>query len=78
MDMAEQKPPHPETAALKPHAQTHLCQPLVATCPLYLGLIAAQAVYVYHFWVELVHLLEAVIWQPNCTPSFDPRHRLQS
>jgi uncharacterized protein (TIGR00645 family) len=27
--------------------------------PLYLGLIAAQAVYVYHFWVELVHLLEA-------------------
>ena len=28
--------------------------------PLYLGLIAAQTVYVYHFWVELVHLLEAV------------------
>ena len=27
--------------------------------PLYIGLIAAQAVYVYHFWVELVHLLEA-------------------
>jgi uncharacterized protein (TIGR00645 family) len=28
--------------------------------PLYLGLIAAQGVYVFHFWVELVHLLEAV------------------
>ncbi|MBT3065207.1 TIGR00645 family protein [Rhodoferax sp. U11-2br] len=28
--------------------------------PLYLGLILAQCVYVYHFWVELVHLLEAV------------------
>jgi uncharacterized membrane protein YqhA len=28
--------------------------------PLYLGLIAAQAVYVYHFWVELLHLMEAV------------------
>ncbi len=28
--------------------------------PLYLGLIAAQAVYVFHFWLELVHLLEAV------------------
>lgn len=28
--------------------------------PLYLGLIAAQGVYVYHFWVELIHLLEAV------------------
>jgi len=27
--------------------------------PLYLGLILAQAVYVYHFWVELMHLLEA-------------------
>lgn len=29
--------------------------------PLYLGLIAAQAVYVFHFWVELVHLLEAAM-----------------
>jgi uncharacterized protein (TIGR00645 family) len=28
--------------------------------PLYLGLIAAQCVYVFHFWLELVHLLEAV------------------
>lgn len=27
--------------------------------PLYLGLILAQAVYVYHFWVELTHLIEA-------------------
>jgi uncharacterized protein (TIGR00645 family) len=27
--------------------------------PLYVGLIVAQAVYVYHFWVELVHLVEA-------------------
>ncbi len=27
--------------------------------PLYLGLIAAQGVYVFHFWVELTHLLEA-------------------
>ena len=27
--------------------------------PLYLGLIAAQAVYVFQFWVELVHLVEA-------------------
>ena len=31
----------------------------VEQLPLYIGLIAAQAVYVYHFWVELVHLLEA-------------------
>ncbi|MFM7531174.1 MAG: TIGR00645 family protein [Rubrivivax sp.] len=27
--------------------------------PLYLGLILAQGVYVYHFWVELVHLIHA-------------------
>jgi uncharacterized protein (TIGR00645 family) len=27
--------------------------------PLYLGLILAQAVYVFHFWVELTHLVEA-------------------
>ena len=27
--------------------------------PLYLGLILAQCVYVFHFWVELVHLIEA-------------------
>jgi uncharacterized protein (TIGR00645 family) len=28
--------------------------------PLYLGLIVAQCVYVFHFWVELTHLIEAV------------------
>ena len=27
--------------------------------PLYLGLILAQCVYVFHFWVELAHLVEA-------------------
>ena len=35
--------------------------------PLYLGLIVAQAVYVYHFWVELVHLVEAAsAARPRC------------
>ncbi|WP_353394060.1 TIGR00645 family protein [Hydrogenophaga sp. 5NK40-0174] len=29
--------------------------------PLYIGLIAAQAIYVLHFWVELVHLVEAAL-----------------
>jgi uncharacterized protein (TIGR00645 family) len=33
--------------------------------PLYLGLIVAQAVYVYHFWVELVHLVEAAFGSPT-------------
>ena len=29
--------------------------------PLYLGLILAQCVYVYHFWVELIHLIQAAM-----------------
>jgi len=29
--------------------------------PLYLGLILAQCVYVYHFWVELVHWWRALV-----------------
>ena len=29
--------------------------------PLYLRLILAQCVYVYHFWVELVHLIQAAM-----------------
>ncbi len=33
--------------------------------PLYVGLILAQAVYVYHFWVELVHLIEAAFGDAN-------------
>jgi uncharacterized protein (TIGR00645 family) len=31
--------------------------------PLYLGLIVAQAVYVYYFWIELTHLVLAAIGQ---------------
>jgi len=29
--------------------------------PLYLGLIVAQVVYVFHFWIELYHLIEAAL-----------------
>lgn len=29
--------------------------------PLYLGLIVAQVVYVFHFWIELFHLIEAAM-----------------
>ena len=32
--------------------------------PLYLGLILAQAVYVYHFWIELVDLVGAALGNP--------------
>ena len=33
--------------------------------PLYIGLILAQAVYVYHFWVELTHLIGAAMGDPR-------------
>ena len=56
--MTEQAPAHKRMP--RPNA---LAQLMFASrwlqLPLYLGLIVAQAVYVYHFWVELVHLLEA-------------------
>ncbi|MDH4419336.1 MAG: YqhA family protein [Acidovorax sp.] len=37
--------------------------------PLYLGLILAQAVYVFHFWVELVHLIEAAFGNTSALKS---------
>jgi uncharacterized protein (TIGR00645 family) len=33
--------------------------------PLYLGLILAQAVYVFHFWIELTHLIQALMGNPQ-------------
>ncbi len=33
--------------------------------PLYLGLVLAQCVYVFHFWVELSDLIGAVLGNPN-------------
>ena len=35
--------------------------------PLYLGLILAQCVYVFHFWVELTHLIEAAFGSKEAT-----------
>ena len=37
--------------------------------PLYLGLIVAQCVYVFHFWVELTHLIEAVFGNKDALDS---------
>ena len=51
-------PPQPPKARLGVLA-TFIFSSRWLQLPLYLGLIAAQAVYVFHFWVELVHLLEA-------------------
>ena len=37
--------------------------------PLYMGLIIAQGVYVYYFWVELIHLVEAAFGHKDALES---------
>ncbi|MFM7801853.1 MAG: YqhA family protein, partial [Limnohabitans sp.] len=54
----------PESQLVHPTRQTTILSRLIFSSrwlqlPLYLGLIAAQAVYALHFWVEVVHLIEA-------------------
>jgi uncharacterized protein (TIGR00645 family) len=51
-------PTIPKTSSLRP-LPNFIFASRWLQLPLYLGLIAAQGVYVFHFWVELVHLLEA-------------------
>ncbi|ARU04262.1 TIGR00645 family protein [Comamonas serinivorans] len=59
-------PAHPSRAAVRPrHGPIRQLHALIFASrwlqlPLYLGLIIAQGVYVYHFLVELLHLVEAV------------------
>ena len=52
-------PPTPRTKRLPPLPNLIFASRWLQL-PLYLGLILAQAVYVFHFWVELTHLIEAV------------------
>ena len=56
-------PPSPGTTPLRPATLRPLPGFIFMSrwlqLPLYLGLILAQCVYVFHFWVELVHLVEA-------------------
>jgi uncharacterized protein (TIGR00645 family) len=56
--MPETKPPARQERPLRPLPRLIFASRWLQL-PLYLGLIAAQGVYVFHFWVELVHLLEA-------------------
>lgn len=56
--MADPNPLHIKSSPLRPLPNLIFASRWLQL-PLYLGLIAAQAVYVFHFWVELVHLLEA-------------------
>jgi uncharacterized protein (TIGR00645 family) len=50
--------PDPSTARMRPLPNLIFMSRWLQL-PLYLGLILAQCVYVFHFWVELVHLIEA-------------------
>ncbi len=60
---------HPHTSSTSPGSPRKALRPLPnfifmsrwLQLPLYLGLILAQCVYVYHFWVELVHLIKAAM-----------------
>lgn len=51
-------PPDPLTRKMRP-LPTLIFASRWLQVPLYVGLILAQCVYVFHFWVELVHLIEA-------------------
>jgi len=57
--MASNPQPHPQKTDLRPLPKLIFASRWLQL-PLYLGLILAQGVYVFHFWVELMHLLEAV------------------
>jgi uncharacterized protein (TIGR00645 family) len=58
------QPPVPGTPRLRP-LPNFIFASRWLQLPLYLGLILAQCVYVFHFWVELVHLIEAVFGNAN-------------
>ncbi len=59
--------------SVDPINESHALRPLPAfifasrwlQLPLYLGLILAQCVYVWHFWVELIELIGAVMGNPR-------------
>ena len=51
-------PAAPKTSPLRP-LPAFIFMSRWLQLPLYLGLILAQCVYVFHFWVELLHLVEA-------------------
>ena len=58
--------PHMQTSPRNPNRPIHPLPRFIFMArwlqvPLYLGLIVAQAIYVWYFWVELVHLVEAAM-----------------
>ncbi|WP_372825850.1 YqhA family protein [Polaromonas sp.] len=57
--MSDPKPVIPKASPLRP-IPNFIFASRWLQLPLYVGLIAAQGVYVFHFLVELLHLIEAV------------------
>jgi uncharacterized protein (TIGR00645 family) len=53
--------PAPSNGPRRPALSTFIFASRWLQLPLYLGLIVAQCVYVFQFWVELVHLVEAAM-----------------
>ena len=62
--MAQPPSPHPARPSTSPLSNLIFASRWLQL-PLYLGLILAQAVYVFQFWVELVHLIEAAFGNQN-------------
>ena len=62
--MAQPPSPHPARPPTSPLSNLIFASRWLQL-PLYLGLILAQAVYVFQFWVELVHLIEAAFGNQN-------------
>ena len=52
--------PNPAAAPLRPLPK-FIFMSRWLQLPLYIGLILAQGVYVFHFWVELMHLVQAAL-----------------
>jgi uncharacterized protein (TIGR00645 family) len=60
--MSQPRDPHPRVMRPLPN---FIFMSRWLQLPLYVGLILAQCVYVFHFWVELVHLIEAAFGSQN-------------
>ena len=62
--MAQPPSPHPARPPTSPLSKLIFASRWLQL-PLYLGLILAQAVYVFQFWVELTHLIDAAFGNQN-------------
>ena len=64
MDTKDPQPPLNEAYVMRP-LPAFIFASRWLQLPLYLGLILAQCVYVWHFWVELVELIGAAMGNPS-------------